>query len=290
MAPAPRLHRPRDGGRAPPLRGPPHGRPTTPPRARGRATRARLHGGRGHGVLATGLPRHAGRRHRHHGPRPPTAPSTCTSPRKEACSSSWSPRWPSEFGDLTDALPVIRDDEAGPRRAGGVAGVVHRAVPRLRPADPVLDRCRVAAGGQRTRGARPPGHASPRSSPPRCGSAASKRLDPAIAALAVVAMVERVNYFLATDQLARRRGPSGRGPGGDHPRRLLRSRALTPQAARAPAPGWPDATPCARVPTHVRLTDASVSCPRDGSGRCGARSTRTTDRGERHATSHDAVR
>ncbi len=104
------------------------------------------------------------------------------------------------FGELTEGLPVISDDEEG-RAAlaewlGSFVELYRGYGPLIRSwTDADAPREGTSPGVPDLLGDIAAGLAS------RIKVRSSKRLDPAIASLAVVAMVERVNYFLATDQL-----------------------------------------------------------------------------------------
>ena len=105
-----------------------------------------------------------------------------------------------QFGELTDALPVIRDDEAG---RAALEEWLASFLELYRSYGPLI---RSWTDAESPREGNGPGV------PDLLGTIAeelatkvrvraSGRLDPGIAALAMVAMVERVNYFLATEQL-----------------------------------------------------------------------------------------
>ena len=172
---------------------------TTPARARGRATRARL--------IEAGVKVFS--RRGFHATRVDDIVKSARTPHgtfylyfssKEELFDQLVAEVAEQFRELTDALPTVRDDESG---RAALEEWLAAFVELYRGYGPLI---RSWTDAESPREGDAPGV------PDLLGSIAaelatkvkvrsSKRLDPAIASLVMVAMVERVNYFLATDQL-----------------------------------------------------------------------------------------
>ena len=174
-------------------------------------------------VFATqGLPRRPRRRHREARRRPRTAPSTCTSPTRKSCSARSRPRSPTRCRRSPSA-------RAARRRAPTGRAALQRWIARFADlyehygaGHPGLDRGRDRR--QRVRPARHrrahPVHARARpSASPRSRRPTSI---PTIAALALVAMLERLNYYVLAGQVRVDRDDDGRHARPRHARRAVR--------------------------------------------------------------------
>ena len=201
-------------------------------RARGQAHHAPAARRRRRRVRDAGLPRRPRRRHREARARPRTAPSTCTSPTRKSCSARSAEDVATEMQALAESLPPLTP---GARRARAAAGVDRGASPT---STSTTDRSSGRGPKPRSAAASSAGSA-PTCSPssPACSStgiaeAAPPDLDPAIAALALVAMLERLNYYVLTQPGARRPRDDDRHARRRHPRRAVRR----PGPGRRPTP------------------------------------------------------
>ena len=149
-----------------------------------------------------GLPRRPRRRHREASPRPRTAPSTCTSPTRKSCSARSPRRSPTRCTTLAESLPPARARPDGDAALREWIGRFADLYERYGAGHPGVDR-----GRDRRQRVRPARHRRAGASSPASlvGRHPARRRRPTstrtIAALALVAMIERLNYYVLSRQV-----------------------------------------------------------------------------------------